>query len=150
LKLVNSEGWLRYIGNIKVTNEADAAGYLANGALKSYEENGFGSYLIELKKEKKPIGMCSIIKRKWLPVPDLGYALLAEYMGKGYAYEAAERCMTEMFDSGHTEELAAIVSPHNNSSIQLLEKLQFQLSGNVVAPDSKEELLQYFRRKSHY
>jgi [ribosomal protein S5]-alanine N-acetyltransferase len=89
VKLLNSPGWLRYIGDRGVKTEEDAKVYLQNGPLLSYEENGFGLYLVGLLETGEPIGMCGILKRDSLVHPDLGYSLLPEFTGKGYAYEAA-------------------------------------------------------------
>ncbi len=133
---------MRYIGDLKIQTEKDAENYLLNGPLKSYGVNGFGSYLIVVKDLKVAVGMCSLIKRNWLPAPDLGYALLPEYTGNGYAFEAAARCLQDMFDN-QTEEMEAVVSPDNKKSALLLEKLGFKLTGTIVAPDTNEELLRY-------
>ena len=42
-----------------------------------------------IKENNIPIGMCGLFKRTYLDYPDLGYALLHQYHGKGYAIEAA-------------------------------------------------------------
>ncbi|MBL7962195.1 GNAT family N-acetyltransferase, partial [bacterium] len=89
LKLVNTPTWLKFIGDRGVKNLDDAKKYIENGPVKSYADNGFGLYLMELKIGKAPIGMCGLIKRDFLPDPDIGFALMPEFEGKGYGYESA-------------------------------------------------------------
>src|SRR5215211_8957085 len=89
LTLLNEPSFLRYIGDKKVRNIEDARQYVLNGPVASYERNGFGLYLVELKDSHTPIGMCGLIKREELPDPDIGFAFLPEFCNKGFAFEAA-------------------------------------------------------------
>jgi len=38
--------------------------------------------------------MCGIIKRDYLEHPDIGFAFLPEFTGKGFAFEIADATMT--------------------------------------------------------
>jgi len=87
IELLNTEGWLKYIGNRNVKTTEQAKEYLQNGPMKSYEENGFGLALVQLKTNQKPIGMSGLIKRNYLEHPDIGFAFLPGYTGHGYAFE---------------------------------------------------------------
>ena len=93
ISLLNSPGWLEFIGDRNVKTQEQATDYLLNGPIKSYHENGFGLSLVELKHPQKPIGMCGLLKREYLEHPDIGFAFLPEYSGKGYAYEIAKATM---------------------------------------------------------
>ena len=42
IELLNSPGWLQFIGDRNVKTAGEAASYLKNGPIKSYSENGFG------------------------------------------------------------------------------------------------------------
>jgi len=125
ITLLNSPGWLKYIGDRGVKNEAQAIGYLQNGPLKSYAEHGFGLYKVEEKISGLSIGFCGLLKRDTLKHPDLGFAFLPEFMGRGYAHEAALSCLE--FAKTHLEIpiMQAIAMPDNTSSIRLLKKLGF-------------------------
>ena len=89
LKLLNEPSWLRFIGNKSVKTRADARAYILNGPVEMYSRLGFGLYLVELKEEGHPIGMCGLIKRDALEDVDIGFAFLPVYWGKGNAYESA-------------------------------------------------------------
>jgi RimJ/RimL family protein N-acetyltransferase len=143
VKLLNSPGWLRYIGDRGVKTEEDAKVYLQNGPLLNYEENGFGLYLVGLLETGGPIGMCGILKRDSLEHPDLGFAFLPEFMGKGYAYEASDAVIQYAGEQLGIKTLLAITLPENASSIKLLEKVGMKYNGEVKSPDGKDALNLY-------
>ncbi|WP_194973974.1 GNAT family N-acetyltransferase [Aquiflexum lacus] len=143
VKLLNSPGWLRYIGDRGVRNLEDAKNYLQNGPLLSYEKYGFGLYLVELLESGNPIGMCGILKRDSLEYPDMGFAFLPEYMGKGYAYEAADAVIQYAGEQLRIKTLLAITLPENATSIKLLEKVGMKFESVVKSPDGKENLNLY-------
>ncbi len=67
----------------------DAESYIQNGPVDMYHKLGFGLYLVELKDNEYPVGICGLIKRETLEHVDIGFAFLPEYWGKGYAFESA-------------------------------------------------------------
>ena len=85
-ELMKSEGWLKYIGDRNIKSVEDARNYIVNGAMKSYRESGFGFYLVRLRESSIPIGISGLVKRDTLEYPDVGFAFLPEYEGKGYGF----------------------------------------------------------------
>jgi ribosomal-protein-alanine N-acetyltransferase len=75
-KLLNSPNWLEFIGDRNIRTLEDAEKYIQNSLIKSYRENGFGLWKVELKSDKTPIGLCGLLKREMLDFPDLGFAIL--------------------------------------------------------------------------
>ena len=143
VKLVNTEGWLKYIGDRNIKTDEQAIAYLENGPLKSYREHGFGLWLVETK-DHLPIGMCGLLKRDHLENPDIGFAFLPEFMGRGFAHEIATATLAFAKDVLKLKTICAITVPHNNSSIKLLEKIGMKFSNRFYFPnDKKEELLLY-------
>jgi RimJ/RimL family protein N-acetyltransferase len=140
---LNSPGWLRFIGDRQVKTEGDAKEYLKNGPLKSYELNGFGLLLVELKNDKLPIGMCGILKRELLEYPDIGFAFLPEYEGRGYAFEAANATMTLARNTWKLPVITAITLPDNKTSIKLLEKIGMKFIKTFSFPGEGEKLWLY-------
>lgn len=143
VQLLNSPGWLKYIGDRGVKTEEDAKLYLQNGPLLSYEKYGFGLYLVMLLETGDPIGMCGILKRENLEHPDLGFAFLPEFTGKGYAYEAANAVIQFAGQRLEIKTLLAITLPENLNSIKLLEKVGMKYDGVVKSPDGKDNLNLY-------
>lgn len=144
--LLNSEGWLRYIGDRNVHSEEDARDYLKAGPLKSYQENGFGLWCVEGKESARPIGMCGILKRPELDTPDVGFAFLPEYHGQGFAIEAVEATLAHARSVLRLPVLSAIVQPDNERSIALLTKIGFAFSGAMIFP-GKDELLKVYQMR---
>jgi len=143
IALLNSPGWIEFIGDRNIKTKAEAIVYLENGPLKIYKNHGFGLWMAELKHDKTPIGMCGILKRDTLDFPDLGFCFLPEYFGKGYAYESANAAMLVAREIFHIETICAITLANNTASIKLLEKLGLQFISPISFPDNDETLLLY-------
>jgi RimJ/RimL family protein N-acetyltransferase len=140
LELLNSPGWLEFIGDRNVRTEDDARTYLSNGPIKSYEMNGFGLLLVLLKDSDIPIGACGLLKRDFLSEPDLGFAFLPDYIGSGYGFESAEAIMNFATRDLHLSHVVAFTVPQNVASIKLLEKLRFTFKEIFKMPEEDEEL----------
>lgn len=139
VNLLNQPSFLRFIGDKGVRTLDDARKYLTSGPIDSYQRNGFGLYLVELKESKKPIGMCGLVKRDSLPHVDLGFAFLPEFWGKGYAAEAAAVVLASAREALKLGTVLAITDPDNEPSIKLLEKLGFQFNHLMkLSPDASE------------
>ena len=85
------------------------------------------------------IGMCGLIKRETLDDVDLGYAFLPTSRGGGYAYEACSATMTYARETLGLQRIVAIVSPGNERSIALLEKLGFRFEKSLRLPPKLEQ-----------
>ncbi|CAN5789336.1 GNAT family N-acetyltransferase [soil metagenome] len=139
LTLVNNATWLQFIGDRNIKTTSDAVYYLVNGPMKSYYQHGFGLSMIELKEGNIPIGMCGLIKREGLKDVDIGFALLPEFGGKGYAYEIAAATMQHAKETLGIKKVVAITSADNLHSIKLLKKIGLGFEKMVRV--GKEELM---------
>ena len=140
LGLLNQPAFLRFIGDKGVRTVEDARAYLRNGPIASYEKNGYGSYLVELKDGSVPIGISGLLKREWLEDADLGFAFLPEWGSKGYAFESARAVLDYGRDVLGMRRVVAITSLDNTASIKLLGKLGFRFEGLTRFQDSGEEV----------
>lgn len=143
LELLNSPGWLQFIGDRNVKTEQQAVQYLENGPIASYALHGWGLGLVELKEDNTPVGMCGILKRPTLEHPELGFAFLPDYGGKGYALEIADATLKHAKDTLGMATISAITLAQNTRSIRLLEKLGFTFVSTLSGAGSEEELLLY-------
>lgn len=125
LELLNDPGFLRYIGDRGVHTLVQAHTYLLKGPISSYRKLGFGLYRIEEKSAGRSIGVCGLVKRDTLDDVDLGYALLVDSCGQGYAREAAAAVLAHARAELSLPRIVAITDPDNQASIRLLEKLGF-------------------------
>jgi RimJ/RimL family protein N-acetyltransferase len=143
IELLNSPGWLQFIGDRNVKTNEQAIAYLENGPLKSYSDNKFGLWMVELKETKTAIGMCGLIKRDSLENPDIGFAFLPSYVGKGYAFEIASATLAFAKDTLGIQKISAITVGSNSRSIRLLEKTGFRFIKTFRFPGSEENLSLY-------
>ena len=125
LALLNEPSFLRYIGDKNVRDINSAQQYILNGPMASYQQNGFGLYLVEIKESHTPIGMCGLLKREELPDVDVGFAFLPDFWNKGFAFEAADAVMKYGQQAFKLKRVVAITNPDNYASIKLLQRLGF-------------------------
>jgi RimJ/RimL family protein N-acetyltransferase len=141
LELLNEPSFIRFIRDSGVRTLDDATDYLVNGPLASYDRHGFGLYLVQLKADGAPIGMCGLLKRDGLDDVDIGFAFLPRYWSQGYATEAA----TAVLDYGHTvlglTRIVAITAPDNHGSIKVLKKIGLRFDKLITLADDGGEAL---------
>jgi RimJ/RimL family protein N-acetyltransferase len=140
LDLLNQPSFIKYIGDRNVRTVEESRVYIKDRLRKSYEHFGFGMYLVELKETKMPIGVCGFVKRDSLPEPDIGFAFLADFEGKGYGSESAEAVMKYGKEVLNLSRVLAIATQDNHASHKLLEKLGFEFERLVKLPHDEEEL----------
>jgi [ribosomal protein S5]-alanine N-acetyltransferase len=145
LELVNDPGWLRHIGDKGVRNLDDARAYITDGPRASYARHGFGLWRVERKADGTPIGLCGLLKRDTLTDVDIGYAFLPAHVGQGYAFEAAGAALAHARDAAGLRRIVAIVSPGNDASIRLLEKLGFAREATLQLRDDGSDTALYGR-----
>ena len=143
VELLNTPGWLQFIGDRNVKTEEQAIRYLEEGPIKSYKQNGFGLWMVELNTDKTAIGMCGIIKRESLEHPDIGFAFLPQYFGKEYGLEVASATLAYGREKLGIEKILAITVPANEKSIRLLEKIGLSFKEYISATEEGEQLLLY-------
>ncbi|MEC3876508.1 GNAT family N-acetyltransferase [Chryseobacterium salviniae] len=143
MDLYNRPKFLQYIGDRYIRTVSDAEDYIQRRFLPQFEKLGFGNYLMLTKEGNHKIGGVGIFERDGLDVVDIGFSLLEEFEGKGYAYEAALKIKSVgMIDFGLTK-LSAITTKENTSSQKLIEKLGLKFQKYITIPGDSEELMYY-------
>jgi RimJ/RimL family protein N-acetyltransferase len=141
IELVNTRGWIENIGDRNIHTYEDAIRYIQNGPMRSYAMHGFGLYLVEKKEDDAPIGMCGILRRDYLEIPDIGFAFLPEYHRMGFAYEVARATINYAREQLGIPAMSAITLAKNSSSIKLLGKLGLSFRKIVHIKETDEDLL---------
>ncbi|WP_077755588.1 GNAT family N-acetyltransferase [Shewanella psychrophila] len=142
LTLLNTPGFIENIGDRGVRDLCHAQTYLIDGPISSYQQNGFGLYVVELKSSGESIGLSGLVKRLVLDAPDLGYAFLPGFWGKGYAVESAQAVVCHSKDLSISR-ILGIVSPGNTASIKVLEKVGMAFDTTMVWEEDNSEVLLY-------
>lgn len=137
--LVNEPSFIRNIGDKGVRTLEDARQYLLNSPIESYRRHGFGLFRVDLKEGGTPIGMCGLLKRDTLEDVDIGFAFFPRYWSKGYASEAAAAVMEHGRKTLGIARIVGVVSPDNQGSINVLQKLGLKFERMVrLAPSDIE------------
>ncbi len=122
-QLLNTEGWIKNIGERNVRSHEDALGYI-----QKISDNPNSTYTVFLSRETRvALGVVTLIKRDNQAHFDIGFAMLPEYERNGYALEASKQQLDYLLASGQHEKIIAIALKDNLRSISLLEKLGLTL-----------------------
>ncbi|MGY0037176.1 GNAT family N-acetyltransferase [Pedobacter sp. NJ-S-72] len=137
LELLNTPGWLKFIGDRNVKTIEDAKNYI----LKLTGGPGTNYFLVKLLDQQVPAGVITLMKRDYLDHHDIGFAFHPDHAGKGYAFEAAKEVLDQLkTDPSHTY-IQAIVLKTNTKSVQLIEKLGLTYEKDLKRDD--EDLFLY-------
>jgi [ribosomal protein S5]-alanine N-acetyltransferase len=142
LEPLNEPAFLQNIGDRGVRNIADACRYIVAGPVASYQQFGFGLYLVALKETAVPIGICGLLKREFMKDIEIGFAFLERFWAKGYAYESAaamDYARTSLAEAHRGDHRA----PGNRGSIRVLEKLGLRFEGRLRLPGPERETSLY-------
>ncbi|GGB40285.1 N-acetyltransferase [Roseibium aquae] len=122
---MNEPGYHRFIGDRGIGSIADAEAFIQDRMLSTFRQNGFGMWLMNLKPEGTPVGICGLNKRNGLLAPDLGYALVSSFEGQGFAREAVGAIVDHGFSTLGLPRILAVTLPDNSKSVRLLTSAGF-------------------------
>ena len=130
-ELVNTPGWLQFIGNRNVNNLDESRHYIQ----KIMDNSNIQYWVVRLNEQNQSIGIVTFIKRDYLEYHDIGFAFLPKYGKNGYAQEATLKVLNELRkEKAHSQILATTIKD-NIRSIQLLKKLGFQFDKSIQRED---------------
>lgn len=127
LELLNTEGWIKFIGDRNIKAKSDAIAYIQ----KINGNQSVCYWTVKLKTSKVAIGIITFIKRDYLKHNDIGFAFLPQYSNKGFAYEATKNVLEHLILMHDLTTILAITIPGNLNSIKLLEKIGFQFDSII-------------------
>ena len=90
LAIWNDPAFIRNVTDRGIRTLEQSRDAIKSGAQKLFEGYGYGPYCMSLKSDGSMIGICGLFKRDNLDDPDIGFGVLPDYVGKGYAGEAAQ------------------------------------------------------------
>ncbi|MDQ6808447.1 MAG: GNAT family N-acetyltransferase [Verrucomicrobiota bacterium] len=139
LELLNEPAFIRYVADRNIRTVKDAAAYIREKIISSYQLHGFGFYLVATKADGASLGICGFIKRETLNDVDIGFAFLEHAWGQGYAFEAATAVMAYGTGELGLPRVVAVTSPQNRASIALLQKLGLKFTKMIQLPGYRAE-----------
>ncbi|MDX1391185.1 MAG: GNAT family N-acetyltransferase [Rheinheimera sp.] len=142
-KLLNDPSFINNIADRGVRSELDAMHYLAEGPIKSYQQHGYGLFMVENNQNRTPMGFCGLLYRDTLQETDIGFAFLPECWGNGYAYEAAAAIMHFGYQKLQLKRIVGLTRAGNTASIKILNRLGLRFEKVVQLPRSEEAVQLY-------
>lgn len=138
---------VRHIGGQKLSREDTWRRSLA--ACGQWPYVGHGYWIVESKPEGNVVGQLGFadFKRDMEPSldgePELGYVFAPSVHGQGIAREACEAALAWADSNLDAKSYPAIISPGNDASIRLAERLGFQRESDATY---RGETIALFRR----
>lgn len=141
-ELLRSPGWIKYIGDRKLSDVEQVAAYIEQHYIKVRQQYGLGYYLVR-DLAGAGMGVAGFLKRDYLDNLDFGFAFMPAFSGQGFATEAARALVTYGASQLGFTVLDAVTMQENLPAKRLLEKLGFTLCGDIQVPDSPAGWQQY-------
>lgn len=115
----------------------------------SWALQGFGSWGVERRSDGAFIGQIGINKPHHFPEVELGWVLLEDFEGQGFAAEAATAARDWAWANGH-DTLVSYIDHENTRSIALAEKLGATLDRDATLPegDTHDDTFVYRHRRA--
>lgn len=110
----------RYVGGQK---DADQAWRHMALQIGHWTLKGFGYWAVEERDTCDFVGCAGLWKSPGWPELELGYWLVKEHQGKGYAVEACLRCIDYAREDLNARSLVSYIDPLNEPSIRLAKRL---------------------------
>ena len=111
---------IRYTGDTAFASIEAAREFLLNHT--DYQRNGYGRWAMERVSDHEFLGWCGLKKLDDGEV-DLGYRLMRDHWGNGYATEAAGECLRIGFKASGLGSIIGRTAKENTASINVLEKI---------------------------
>lgn len=112
---------MRYIGSRNVRNREESALYLQE-AMKISDGN-LGYWIAESRESTDFVGLFLLKKLEDTTEIEIGYRLMEQQWGKGYATEGAKMLLHHAFINLNLERIVAVTFPENVNSKKVLHKI---------------------------
>ncbi|MCG9760129.1 MULTISPECIES: GNAT family N-acetyltransferase [Pseudoalteromonas] len=135
LRLLNQKSFIDNIRDKGIKTQQQAEEHIEQAYLIPYQIGTPAAYIVVEASSNTSIGVCGLYQRPFFNIPDLGYAFLDDFTGKGYASEAARLLMEYVRSEESHPKLSAITLESNTASMNLLSKAGFRPVGKIIIDD---------------
>ena len=139
----NDPAFVRHVADRGIRTLEQARAAVEAGPLRLYAEYGYGPLRVRRRADAADMGICGLFRRDGLEEPDIGFAILPEFCGKGYAFEASAAVLEYARGTLGLSSVTAIVAPQNEASIGLLEKLGMRFERPIRMPGEDRDIRLY-------
>lgn len=138
VRLWNTDDFIKSCGNTGLDTREKAAAFIKNRVHNDYQRNKHGQFLVSLKphpdaslEESRLIGVVSLMKPpNAYHAPDIGYTILPEESGKGYATEASLGLLDYARRELGINDVFGFCGHDDARSARVLQKIGLQFRGN--------------------
>lgn len=118
--------------------------------MANYSDHGFGLWVIERIEDGSPLGDCGLTFQDVAgnEMLEIGYHLIKEHRGRGYATEAAVACRDYAFDVVDAETVCSIVDRRNEASVSVASRVHDERT-SFINTDGDERFLFTSERVHH-
>jgi [ribosomal protein S5]-alanine N-acetyltransferase len=134
LQLNSNPEVLKYLHEPPLATEEQALHILNTIILPQYKNN-LGRWAMHLKTTHEFIGWCGLKYLAEANEIDLGYRLMQNFWGNGYAYEAAKHTVEYGFNQLNLKTIIGRAHIENIASLKILEKIGMQFIKEEVVDD---------------
>jgi RimJ/RimL family protein N-acetyltransferase len=120
---------MRYLGG-KTMNRAEAWRHLAY-QIGHWTFRGYGYYAVEEKESGRLVGRVGFTNHPGWPGFELGWTIIPEFQGRGFATEAAEMLLPYAFGVLDQPHVMSLIHPNNAPSRRVAEKLGEAIEGET-------------------
>lgn len=139
----NDPTFMRFVGDRGIRSLEEAEASMQQGPLHLYVEYGYGPFRVICQDDGADMGVCGLYRRDGLDDPDIGFAFLPEFRGKGFGYEASVAVLDHAREVLKLPRITALVAPENAASIALLGKLGLRYDKPMRLPGDDEDVSFY-------
>ncbi len=133
--LNSSPDVLQYLHEPELKDEADARRVITDIIMPQYSLYNLGRWAMIVKEGNTFIGWCGLKYRPELEEIDLGYRLMRQHWGHGYATEAALNTIKYGFDVLNLATITGRAHIKNIASWTVLEKIGMQYVKDEMVDD---------------
>lgn len=125
---------VRYFPELDPNRATETAVMAMNRQMNRYKEGSFGLLALELLSTRELIGQCGLIKKSLDDefILEIGYALLRDHWGKGYATEAATFFKQFAKDHQISPVVHSLIHVDNHASMAVAERNGMQRGRQTV------------------
>jgi RimJ/RimL family protein N-acetyltransferase len=104
------------------------------GMVGHWQLRGFGMFAVIERATGAFVGRAGPWQPEEWPDFEIGWALRSEYWGRGYATEAAKRCIAYAFTELERSHISSFIAPENTRSIRVAERAGERFEGEIALP----------------
>jgi RimJ/RimL family protein N-acetyltransferase len=130
---------MQYLGGVM---SAESSNKLAEDIERGFATHGIGKIAVERRSDRTFLGLCGLSRESWYPDDlEVGWRLLPEHWGKGYATESAAAWIDHAFGEHRADRVISISDVPNARSIAVMKRLGFRFDHEATLSDDHETFL---------